>query len=229
MDSTESLADNAGLCNESSLTADTDDNYSDVSSSSILLLPAELIAFTMELATIRIARWDEDDWTYRAMRFWLPTFYDQRQAIGLSHVCRAWRKLSLATASLWTTLRLGINGEKRRCVLQSLCLERSQQSLVNILAGPYVWVDGRPVERMGENFLPPLQGDVLSPELMDHVQVFWISREHSLFGLHAPTLETLEIYWSLELRKGYAGQLPRTAPQLRTLLLQNMFYSTATL
>jgi hypothetical protein len=177
----------------------------------------------MELATIQIARWDEDDWMYCAMRFWLPTVYDQRQVIGLSHVCRAWRKLSLVTASLWTTLRLSINGEKRRCVLQSLCLERSYQSLATILADPYLWVDGRPVEHMGKNFLPPLQGDVLSLELMDRVQIFWISREHSLFGLHASALETLEIYESLELRKGYAGQLPRTAPRLQTLLLQNMF------
>jgi hypothetical protein len=183
-----------------------------VASSPIFVLPPELLAFIIELATLRIARWNEDDWIYRALRDWIPSIHDQRQAATLSLVCRAWRALALDTACLWSAPRLELDAEKESYNLNPLCLERSQQSLVSII----IDTSEERARVVRDQWGSPLHGVLLTAEWMRRVRDLWFPCAASLAQLDSPALESF-------LGRSQRMDLPQSAPQLRTLLLHDVY------
>jgi hypothetical protein len=214
------LNDASSLTNNSNrttdLAVDTSGGYVVLDAvSPILCLPPELLAYVMELASFRIARWDEDDWINRGLHDWIPFIHDQRQVAILSLVCRAWRALALETACLWSAPRLQLDAERESYICNPLCFERSQQSLISI-------VDDHSDDSVSAalDLVPQVQNAMLTAELMSRVRDLWLPCGASLAQMDSPALESL----IGRPPRGSVGEveLPRYAPHLRTLLLHDV-------
>jgi hypothetical protein len=175
----------------------------------------------MEMATLRKAESDPHSWMHGALEDWFPEVADLKQAIALSHVCCFWRRVALDTASLWTCPRLESDELSVSDVgIDSSWLGRAKEQPLTICSSC------RPRTYRSEDSFIRLRDLVFTSRYergirLQHVWSTWIGRPVviPLFGMDAPLLESL--YISEELAEEPLD-LPRSAPRLRTLVLDEL-------
>jgi hypothetical protein len=188
------------------------------STSPVSRLPPELLAYIMELATLRHLPWNMTHWIHVALREWLPTVHDLGLSIVLSHVCHAWRHLATNTASLWTALRFEDVGPQ--VLPNRVLLVRTNAALLTVYAEA-VLTHGLPTSQIPPvtSSDPLVQYTGIAHGLMSRVQHSWITHAGPLGSLNAPFLESLHVC-----PPAYAEaiDLPKHAPKMRTLSLDDV-------
>jgi hypothetical protein len=176
----------------------------------IARLPWEIVGYIMQLATSHIAPWDEKDWIFHVLHAWLPMVYNLTRISALSHVCRSWRQIALATATLWARA-------------YPLIDEPFLSTLGRASGAPLTLTRGHSrkygVRLPQTTELERLWSEGSAEELMERMQHLWLTEDFLFMnGLAAPQLESFHT----RATRGYRGpyDLPRNAPRLHTLVLQ---------
>jgi hypothetical protein len=180
-------------------------------------LPPELLAYIMELTTLCALPWSTDHWIYVALREWLPTVHDLTLAVVLSHVCHGWRQIALNTASLWTALRFKDAGPQT--MPNRALLSRTKAALLVVYAEALLTHRNAIRSPPTTPSSPPLEYATMMRDLMSRAEHSWISRADPSSFQDAPFLESLHVC-----PPTYDGavELPKHAPKLRTLSIENV-------
>jgi hypothetical protein len=183
--------------------------------SPVSVLVPELLAYIMELATLRRAKIQTSSWMYVALQDWLPDVHDLRQAVILSHVCGFWRRVALDSASLWTSPRLELHGSE--VGFDSLWLARAKDALLTVLSDSPLRQNN--AHRLGSAFISLDDPDFRS-RLGSRLQHLWSSDPIiPLTELEVPFLQRLHAFSRVE---NEPLDLPKSAPKLRTLSLDDV-------
>jgi hypothetical protein len=185
------------------------------SRSPISVLVPELLAYIMELATLRRAKIVTSSWIYVALQDWLPDVHDLKQGVILSHVCGFWRRVALDSASLWTGPRLELYGDE--VGFDSFWLARTKDALLTVLSDSPLRENN--MHRLGSAFFSLDDPDFRS-QLGSRLQHLWSSSPViPLTELEVPFLESLHAFARVE---NDPLDLPKSAPKLRMLSLHNV-------
>jgi hypothetical protein len=181
----------------------------------------------MEMATLRKAKISTYSWMHGALEDWFPEVADLKQAITLSHVCRFWRRIALDTASLWTCPLLESDALRvQDAGIDSSWLGRAKEQPLTICSSLRLRMD-----RSQDSFIH-LRNLVFTSRYGrgSRLQHVWATIGCPivipLSELDAPLLESLYIFAG---RAENPLDLPKSAPRLRTLVLDKLELRSAQL
>jgi hypothetical protein len=183
-------------------------------------VPEEIIALIMHWATSEVAAWEGDSWIATTLPEWLPSIRNWTEVITLSCVCRSWRAVALTSATLWSCPFR--ESSYASGATYPFVLERAGGAPLTFALVP--WKDFDAAEDMHDQYHSLAEiWSTRSADLMTRIQHLWLHVTalpmEDMLPVPAPLLESMYVTLADE---HCTTALPREAPRLRTLVLDDL-------